>query len=84
MGGTERRGARAPDACGLRRGRFRTGLGTQRLAAVLMCAAAGCTSIVQRAGITWLYREAKHPDVTLVPDSGELVVARVRVLRRMR
>jgi acetyl esterase/lipase len=55
-------------ACGLRHGRIRAGLGTPSLAAVLMCVAAGCTSIVQRAGITWLYREAKHPDELVLLD----------------
>lgn len=35
---------------------------------VLTCAALGCTSVVQRAGITLLYREAKHPDSLVALD----------------
>jgi acetyl esterase/lipase len=29
---------------------------------LLACLASGCTSVVQRVGIAWLYREASHPE----------------------
>ena len=50
-----------------RRSRFDARIGVQLGMVVLMCAALGCTSILQRAGIRWLYRKAELP-AELVPQ----------------